>query len=194
MEELRSKQTFGVYNQDEKAPDLGNKVLYILMRILSDPSCDLAIEPILKNLSVDLLKFIKFHQKNRDDASLKSFNKNLNTLLDEISADDQGYSYYGAVLESLANKLQSSFNKDQENQENIIDVIDTIDLISFAINDILNQYHGNHGRQKLVNQKDDQDMINIISLLLKCIEKYNENQELQQMSLILIDKILKILQ
>lgn len=89
--------------------DLGNNVVCILMRILSDPSCDLAVDPILKNLSADLLMFIKFHQKNRDEASLRSFNKNLNSLLDVISADEQGYTYYGAVLESLANKLKSIY-------------------------------------------------------------------------------------
>jgi hypothetical protein len=138
MEDLRTKQTFGVYNQDDKQPDLGKDVLYILMRILSDPSCDLAVEPILKNLSVDLLKFIQFNQKNRDEDSCNSFNRTLNTLLDEISEDEYGYSYYGAVLESLASKLESSFNEDKEKQGTIQDVIETINLISFALYDILN--------------------------------------------------------
>ena len=75
-----------------------NNPILILLRILSDESNTTV--PILKNLSVPLIKFIKFHQVNKNDEKSPRFIQNLRNLLEQIAPQ------YKAVLGSLAAKLQ----------------------------------------------------------------------------------------
>ena len=155
------------------------------MRILSDESCDLAIEPILKNLSVDLMKFIRFHLRNLE-GNRDTFNIRLANLLDTIVE----FGVYGSVLESLAGKLKEGIDN------NMLDkVIETMELISFAISDLDDHYaHIRRNQNKrIINKEDDKQLINILSLLLIGLKSYPKEQKLSQLSLILIDKIVKLI-
>lgn len=79
-----------------------NNPILILLRIMSDENG--ITVPILKNISIHLIEFIKYHLPNvsevnaldRDD---KKFILNLRNFLEQI------YPQYHAVLDSLAKKL-----------------------------------------------------------------------------------------
>lgn len=116
------------------------------MRILSDESCDLAIEPILKKLSVGLMKFIQFHLKNLEEPHRDTFNIKLANLLDTIVE----FAVYGCVLESLADKLKEGIDNKIKKE-----VIESIELISFAISDLDDHYANLRNNKRIVNKEDD---------------------------------------
>jgi hypothetical protein len=87
----------GKANQINTVDKLINNPILILLRIMSDEQNTTV--PILKNLSIHLIKFIRFHLVNRN-ADTQRFKANLINLLEQIAP------FYKAVLESLATKLQ----------------------------------------------------------------------------------------
>ena len=106
---------------------LVNNPIFVLLRVLSDES-NITV-PILKHLSIHMIKFIRFHLQNRN-VDLKKFKSNLTNLLESIQP------YYKAVLNSLATKLQEEIELIDYNT-NYEDVnVESIDLIQFAILDL----------------------------------------------------------
>jgi len=88
--------------------------------------------PILKHLSIHFIKYIRFHYNNNNIKVKEKFKATIVNLLEFIS------DHYGAVLESLANKLQTEINKldYKEMQEDGFQQLESIGLISFAILDM----------------------------------------------------------
>jgi hypothetical protein len=118
-------------NQTNSIDKLINNPILILLRILSDEQNTTV--PILKMLSIHLIKFIRFHLINRNAEQKSRFNQNLKNLLEQIAP------YYKAVLESLATKLQQEIeNLDYSDIGRSADSLhlESIDLISFAIFDL----------------------------------------------------------
>lgn len=76
--------------------------IQILLRIMSEEENTMV--PILKQLSIHLIKFIRFHYNNGNIEELPKFTSTLTNLLEQISGQ------YGVVLESLANKLEQEIN------------------------------------------------------------------------------------
>jgi len=67
-------------NQANSIDKLINNPILILLRILSDEQN--TTEPILKKLSIHLIKFIRFHLINRNADQKSKFNANLRNLLE----------------------------------------------------------------------------------------------------------------
>jgi hypothetical protein len=67
-------------NQINTIDKLINNPILILLRILSDEQN--TTEPILKQLSIHLIKFIRFHLINRNAEQKNRFNQNLKNLLE----------------------------------------------------------------------------------------------------------------
>lgn len=83
---------------------LMNYPILILLRIMSDENG--ITDPILKNISIHLIEFIKYHLPNVSDVNAldrddRRFIENLKNFLEQISPQ------YHAVLDSLAKKLNT---------------------------------------------------------------------------------------
>jgi len=72
------KPSTGYQNDIDK---LVNNPIFVLLRVLSDES-NITV-PILKHLSIHMIKFIKFHLQNKN-VDLKKFKSNLTNLLESI--------------------------------------------------------------------------------------------------------------
>ena len=105
-----------------------NNPIFVLLRILNDEANTSV--PILKHLSIHLIKFIRFHLVNRN-VDMRRFKGNLSNLLEQIAP------YYRAVLESLATKLQEEIEHLDSASVNFGEAhFESIDLIQFAISDL----------------------------------------------------------
>mmetsp|Transcript_1941 Transcript_1941/g.2805 ORF Transcript_1941/g.2805 Transcript_1941/m.2805 type:complete len:179 (-) Transcript_1941:5063-5599(-) len=160
-----------------------NNPILILLRILSDEANTTV--PILKHLSIHLIKFIRFHLVNKN-ADINRFKANLINLLEQIAP------HYRAVLESLAAKLKQEIENLDYNTVQETSNLESIDLISFAIFDMQQLY-----RRLLQSNDAKLYLTQILSNLLNGMDKISnehKNMEMILPSLEVIDQILNILQ
>ena len=145
-------------NQQNLAEKMINNPILILLRIMSDEQSTTV--PILKHLSIHLIKFIRFHLASRLDKQNR-FPGNLRNLLEQIAP------FYKAVLESLATKLKQEIESlDYSNPLNDNLQLESIDIISFAIFDLQKHF------DKLLSYNDSpRYLTQIFSNLLKGMNK-----------------------
>jgi hypothetical protein len=154
-----------------------NNPIFVLLRILNDEANTSV--PILKHLSIHLIKFIRFHLVNRN-VDMRRFKGNLSNLLEQIAP------YYKAVLESLATKLQEEIEHlDSAAEKGGEARFESIDLIQFAISDLRALY------PRLLETRESQVYLTQIlqNLLngMKIMSNDNKNFELIIPSLDVID-------
>lgn len=185
LQGVKSVVKFGEQGASNNEVDkLINNSILILLRIISDEQTTTA--PILKKLSIHLIKFIKNHLGN-SDTDLYKFKQNLHSLLETIQPS------YKAVLESLAEQLGQEIANLDYNIDATSETqnLETLELISFAIFDLQRIYH------RLLNHKDSKEYLaKILSKLLEGMSKISNNHqnlELIQPCLDVIDQILNIL-
>lgn len=139
-----------------------NNPILILLRIMSDEQ-NTSI-PILNQLSIHLIKFIRFHLVNRN-ADINRFKANLINLLEQI------HPFYKAVLESLSTKLQQEIEAlDYSDNTNEAQNLESIDLISFAIFDLQLLF-----KRLLQTNESKLHLTQILSILLKGMSKISND-------------------
>jgi hypothetical protein len=166
LQGVKSVVKFGEQGASNNEVDkLINNSILILLRIISDEQTTTA--PILKKLSIHLIKFIKNHLGN-SDTDLYKFKQNLHSLLETIQPS------YKAVLESLAEQLGQEIANLDYNIDATSETqnLETLELISFAIFDLQRIYH------RLLNHKDSKEYLaKILSKLLEGMSKISNNHQ-----------------
>lgn len=136
--------------------------------------------PILKNLSTDFIKFIRFHLPNVDQADNdRRFTANLKNLMEHSSNS------YHAVLQSLGSKLKLEIDAlGNDNDQKL----ESIDIISYAVFDMKKLY------PKLLDASESKKQLKDILSTLLCgltkLSKFTANMELMSNTMAVVDQIL----